>query len=81
MSRLLSEDAIIHSLMDFTKGKKTLGQCIDDTPTACDIEKVVEGLSDYAKYQGILRLTEDNCDNYVPIREVIKIVKEGRWIV
>ena len=45
MSRLLSEDAVIHSLMDFTKGKKTLGQCIDDVPTACDIEKVVAELS------------------------------------
>lgn len=81
MSRLLSEDAVIHSLMEFTKGNKTLGQCIEDTPTAYEVEKVVDGLSDHAKYKGILRLTEEDCDNYVPIREVLKIVKQGGWII
>lgn len=45
MSRLLSEDAVIHSLMDFTKGKKTLGQCIDDVPTAYEDENVAAELS------------------------------------
>lgn len=32
--RLIYAEEVIKSLMDFTNGKKTIGQCIDDTPTA-----------------------------------------------
>ena len=32
--RLIYAEEAIKSLMDFTSGKKTIGQCIDDTPTA-----------------------------------------------
>lgn len=46
--RLIDADKLIHALVnDFIGGKKTLGQVIDEQPTAFDADKVVEQLEDY----------------------------------
>lgn len=43
MSRLINADKLIHALMnDFIGGKKTLGQVIDEQPTAFDVDEVIE---------------------------------------
>ena len=34
MGRLIDTSDLVKSLFDYENGKKTLGQCIDDTPTA-----------------------------------------------
>jgi len=34
MGRLINESDLLKSIEDYINGKKTLGQCIDDTPTA-----------------------------------------------
>lgn len=43
--RLIDADKLIHALAnDFIRGKKTLGQVIDEQPTAFDTDKAVEQL-------------------------------------
>lgn len=45
--RLIDVDKLIHTLAnDFIGGKKTLGQVIDEQPTAFDVDKVVEQLKE-----------------------------------
>lgn len=39
MSRYVNTRELIFSLFDFVEGKKSIGQCIDDTPTADVIER------------------------------------------
>jgi hypothetical protein len=39
MSRYVNTRELIRSLFDFADGKKSVGQCIDDTPTADVIER------------------------------------------
>ncbi len=51
---------------------------IGKTPTAYDVDKVVDNLRGYAKYKGILRPSMSApAENYVPISAVIDIVKRG----
>ena len=38
MNRYISTRELIRSLFDYADGKKSVGQCIDDTPTADVIE-------------------------------------------
>ena len=48
--RLIDADKLIHALCrDYTTGKKTLGQVIDEQPTAFDIDKIVEQLEEVEK--------------------------------
>ncbi len=42
MSRYIDADRAIESLFDYCIGKKTIGQCIDDTPTA-EVKPIVYG--------------------------------------
>lgn len=74
MGRLISEDAVIHSLIDYTKGKKTLGQCIEDVPTAYDVENVVKKLSEAAETYEVPVCSEEEA---VEIEEAIAIVRSG----
>lgn len=37
--RLIDENEVIKSLFDYNKGKKTIGQCINDTSTVLGAEK------------------------------------------
>mgnify|MGYP004579526713 CR=1 FL=1 len=46
--RLIDADKLIHALSnDFIGGKKTLGQVIDEQPTAFDMDKVIEQMEKY----------------------------------
>lgn len=74
MGRLISEDAVIHSLVDYANGKKTLGQCIIDVPTAYDVEKVVEQLSEAAETYEVPVCSEEEA---VEIEGAIEIVRSG----
>lgn len=48
--RLIDADKLIHALcIDYTTGKKTLGQVIDEQPTAFDMDKIVEQLEEVEK--------------------------------
>lgn len=50
MGRLIDDDRVIESLFDYCNGKKTLGQCIDDTPTEEAIpKKVIKNFADTIK--------------------------------
>lgn len=50
MGRLIDDDRVIESLFGYCNGKKTLGQCIDDTPTEEAIpKKVIENFADTIK--------------------------------
>lgn len=42
MSRYIDADRAIESLFDYCNGKKTIGQCIDDTPTE-EVKPIVDG--------------------------------------
>ena len=48
--RLIDADKLIYALCrDYTTGKKTLGQVIDEQPTAFDMDKIVEQLEEVEK--------------------------------
>lgn len=48
--RLIDADKLIHALCrDYTTGKKTLGQVIDEQPTAFDMDKIMEQLEEVEK--------------------------------
>lgn len=48
--RLIDADKLIHALCrDYTTGKKTLGQVIDEQPTAFDMDKIVEQFEEVEK--------------------------------
>ena len=45
MARLIDVDKLIHALAnDYIGGKKTLGQIVDEQPTAYDVDKIVNAL-------------------------------------
>ena len=79
--RLIDDDKLIHALCrDYTTGKKTLGQAIDEQPTAFDVDEVV---------QQLVMLIEDKCsesgdDWYTAqcLNETVEIVKGGgvEWV-
>ena len=39
--RLIDENEAIKSLFDYHKGKKTMGQCVNDTPTVLEADKEI----------------------------------------
>ena len=48
--RLIDADKLIHALCrDYTTGKKTLGQVIDEQSTAFDVDKIAEQLEEVEK--------------------------------
>ena len=81
--RLLSEDAVIHNIVTyFIEGKKSIGQCLDETPTAYDVDKVIEQLADMIQPNVDVE-TGERCENWVVdmqndiIEDCIKIVMKG----
>ena len=74
--RLIDADKLIHALAnDFIGGKKTLGQVVDEQPTAFDLDKVVEQLekrSTLAKPVGWTKSYE-----IVILNDAVEIVKGG----
>ena len=39
-------------------------------------KKIIENLEDFGKYKGVLKVTEDNCDNYISVSDAKRIVRE-----
>lgn len=39
------------------------------------LEKILDEIEDYGKYKGVLKLEENGCDNWVPVREIKKIIR------
>lgn len=80
--RLINADKLIHALCrDYITGKKTLGQVIDEQPTAFDVDKVVEQLetketraTELKKKIYISEYFKGKADAF---EFAIKIVKEG----
>lgn len=61
MSRLIDADKLIHALAnDFCEGKKTLGQVIDEQPTAFDVDKVLRQIKD-VKDKEYVACTDQKC--------------------
>lgn len=79
--RLINADKLIHALCrDYITGKKTLGQVIDEQPTAFDVDKVVEQLE--TKETRATELKKKYISEYFKGKAdafefAIKIVKEG----
>jgi hypothetical protein len=81
--RLIDADKLIHELCrDYTTGKKTLGQVIDEQTTAFDLDKVVEQLekladeaNDKILEAGGLQLYYDGYED--AMRTAVEIVKGG----
>ena len=66
--RLIDADKLIHALVnDFIGGKKTLGQVIDEQPTAFDVDEVVEQLDTY-----ITKLVGRNAALYQTVMQIVK---------
>lgn len=38
------------------------------------LEKILDEIEDYGKYKGVLKLEENGCDNWVPVREIKRII-------
>lgn len=83
--RLINADKLIHALCrDYITGKKTLGQVIDNQPTAFDVDKVAKQLKDLKAMYWFsiantgdkkLDITYENVGN--ALDEAIEIVKCG----
>ena len=72
--RLIDADKLIHTLAnDFISGKKTLGQVIDEQPTAFDVDNVVEQLETLIED----KVSESGDDWYTAqcLNEAVEIVK------
>ena len=73
---LINADKLIHALRrDYITGKKTLGQVIDEQPTAFDADKVVEQLEMLIED----KVSESGDDWYTAecLNEAVEIVKGG----
>ena len=79
--RLIDADKLINALCrNYTTGKKTLGQVIDEQPTAFDVDKVVEQLE--TRKARAAALQKENTSEYFEgetdaFEFAIKIVKGG----
>ena len=80
--RLIDADKLIHALAnDFIGGKKTLGQVIDEQPTAFDIEKTVKELDEKSFFVATSKEFYNNpkngeyVENVVSLADAIKIVR------
>ena len=70
MSRYVNTRELIRSLFDYADGKKSIGQCIDDTPTA----DVVEREKVEAAFDKIKLLSWKN--GSVPLEDITEILRE-----
>ena len=76
MSRLIDADKLIHALPnDFCDGKKTLGQVINEQPTAFDVDEVIRQLEKLIEDKA----SESGDDWYTAecLNEAVNIVKGG----
>lgn len=76
--RLIDADKLIHALCrDYTTGKKTLGQVIDEQPTAFDVDKVVGELKRDKFIESECILSDVHQGYNAGLSRAIEIVKGG----
>lgn len=74
MSRYINTLDLIHSLFAYADGKKSVGQCIDETPTADVIErKVVEAAFERVK----LKAWKDGTVKLEDVADILREVVEA----
>lgn len=78
MARLIDDDKLIHALCkDYTTGKKTLGQVIDEQPTAFDVDKVINELKRDKFIESECILSDVHQGYNAGLSRAIEIVKGG----
>lgn len=48
------------------------------------VEKIIDEIEDYGKYKGVLKLEKNSCDNWLPVREIKRIIRSHMndgWIL
>lgn len=76
--RLINADKLIHALCrDYTTGKKTLGQVIDEQPTAFDVDKVISKLKRDKFIESECVLSDVHQGYNAGLSRAIEIVKGG----
>lgn len=77
MSRYIEADRAIESLFDYCIGKKTIGQCIDDTPTA-DVYGKWVSVKEKLPKDGVDVLAYLESGEYV-IRHIVEVFGYKEW--
>ena len=78
MARLIDDDKLIHALCkDYTTGKKTLGQVIDEQSTAFDVNKVIGELKRDKFIESECILSDVHQGYNAGLSRAIEIVKGG----
>ena len=84
--RLICADKLMESIIKIFHCKpfievgntyEYIDKIIDDESTAFDMDTVLDQLEDYGKYKGVLKLDNDNCENYIPVSVAKQIVRGG----
>lgn len=76
--RLIDADKLIHALAnDFIGGKKTLGQVVDEQPTAFDVDKVIGELKRDKFIESECILSDVHQGYNAGLSRAIEIVKGG----
>lgn len=82
MGRLIDEDVLENyidsdesGLMSAKEYKYDYIECINEQPTAFDINMVFEQLENYGKSKGVLYCEENGYENYIPVSVAKKIVR------
>lgn len=47
------------------------------------LERILDEIEDYGKYKGVLKLEKNSCDNWLPVREIKRIIRSyinEEWI-
>lgn len=48
------------------------------------LKKILDEIEDYGNYKGVLKFEKNNCDNWLPIREIKRIIRShinDGWIL
>jgi hypothetical protein len=72
---LISRSKLTRAMFQYVKGKKTIGQIIDEQPTAYDVDKVIEKLKKYDRI--CAECVRDECSDFCEIKERLDIIKRG----
>lgn len=80
--RLVDADVLVEIIDKHTMTDGALDDdiaCIlEQVPTAYDVDKVLDILNDYGKYKGVLIIGRDDSDNWIPVIEAKRIVREQK---
>jgi hypothetical protein len=71
---LISRSELTKAMFQYVKGEKTIGQIIDEQPTAYDMDKVVKEIQTYEASEFVRRCYDENL---IYKDAAIDIVKRG----